>query len=73
MDKSHPGADGADLGPEVKMSLVLRQVRIWVSDARAPGFDEQCALQVQRIRDAEASETFDDASWFDTSDKTGWT
>ena len=52
----------------------LRPVQIWVPDARAPGFAEECARQSRLIRDAETPESrAEDEAWFEVSDKTGWT
>ena len=53
----------------------LRPVQIWVPDARAAGFAAECARQARLIRDAETPESraAEDESWFEVSDKTGWT
>ena len=52
----------------------LRPVQIWVMDARAAGFAEECARQARLIRAAEADPArADDEAWFDASDRTGWT
>ncbi len=52
----------------------LRPVQIWVLDARAAGFQAECARQAGVIRNAEGSESqAEDDAWYDTSDKTGWT
>jgi hypothetical protein len=52
----------------------LRPVQIWLPDTRARGFDEECARQSRLIWEAETPESrAEDESWFDASDKTGWT
>jgi hypothetical protein len=52
----------------------LRPVQIWVPDARAPGFAEECARQARLIRGAETPESWaGEEAWSDVSDKTGWT
>ncbi len=52
----------------------LRPMQLWLPDTRAPGFAEECARQSRLIRAAEARERGGkDESWFEASDKTGWT
>ena len=52
----------------------LRPVQIWVSDARAAGFAEECARQARLIHGAEVPEgQAENEVWFEVSDKTGWT
>lgn len=52
----------------------LRPVQIWVPDTRAAGFGEECARQARLIREAETPESrTEDETWFEASDKTGWT
>ena len=52
----------------------LRPVQIWVPDARAAGFAEECARQARLIREADTPESrAEDEAWFEVSDKAGWT
>lgn len=52
----------------------LRPVQIWVPDTRAPGFAEECARQCRLVASLETALERDDAeSWFEASDRTGWT
>ena len=51
----------------------LRPVQIWVPDARAKGFAEECARQAQLIRAETPESQAEDEAWFNASDKTGWT
>ena len=50
----------------------LRPVQIWVPDARAPGFAEECARQARLVRESETPESrAEDEAWFEASDTTG--
>lgn len=54
-------------------SAGLRPMQIWVPDARAPGFAEECARQARLIRDVETSDRAEDEAWFEAADTAGWT
>jgi hypothetical protein len=74
MTNTHTGAERVRRRRDKLRAAGLRPVQIWVPDARAAGFVEECARQARLIRDAEtpASRTEDEA-WFEVSDATGWT
>jgi hypothetical protein len=69
MAKPMSGAERVERRRAKLRAAGLRPVQLWVPDARAPGFAEECRRQSRLIRDAETDasraedETWEIASW----------
>ncbi len=51
----------------------LRPVQIWVPDARAAGFAQECARQARLIQAADSSGDVEHDAWASVTDTSGWT
>lgn len=51
----------------------LRPVQIWVPDARAAGFAQECARQARLIQADDNQVDAEHEAWINVTDTTGWT